>query len=181
MQTPREQTSSYSLLHSYLGRIDYLHAILQTKTGVLTSKNKIKRLSIKLGEYSGHYLNIAETLKKLKGAWKEYRATKKLAHALRITFQEEIIARKSIDRKVTTEQLTKMMIREERARQENRDSRQTCGRKTKSIVLKAKVTDFITGITGVIETQEKIVAAAAKFNLRGQIQTAGTAFCLSPL
>ena len=104
-------------------QINYWHAILWTKTSVLTSKNTIKRLSIKLGKYSGHYLNATEALKKLKGSWKEYRAAKKIAHALRLTFQEEIIARKAINRKVTTEQLTKMMIREERARQEGRDSR----------------------------------------------------------
>ena len=52
-------------------------------------------------------------MKKLKDAWKEYRATKKIAHTLRLTFQEEIFARKAIDCKVTTEQLTKMMICEE--------------------------------------------------------------------
>ena len=100
-------------IQTHRDRIDYCHAILRTKTGVLTSKNTIKRLSIKFGEYSGHYLNAAESLKILKGAWKQYRATKKIALALRLTFQEEIIARKAIDSKITTEQLTKMMIREE--------------------------------------------------------------------
>ena len=82
--------------------IDYWHAILRTKTGLLTSKNTIKRLFIKLGEYSGHYLNAAESLKKFKGAWKKYRAARKIAHALRLIFQEVIIARKAIDHKVTT-------------------------------------------------------------------------------
>ena len=43
------------------------------------------------------------------------------------------------------------------------------------------MTDFVTGITRIIETQEEIVAAAAKSNLRRQIQTAGTSFCLPPL
>ena len=110
-------------IQTHWDQTDYWHAILRTKTGVTTSKNTIKQLSIKLGEYTGHYLNAAEALKKLKGAWKEYRAAKKIAHALRLTFQEEIIARNAIDRKVTPEQLTKMMIRKERARQEGRDSR----------------------------------------------------------
>ena len=53
-------------------RIDYWHSILQIKTGVLTSKNAIKRLSIKLGEYSCQYLSAAAALEKLKGAQKEY-------------------------------------------------------------------------------------------------------------
>ena len=96
-------------------------------------------------------------MKKLKGAWKEYRAAKKIAHALRLTFQEEIIARKAINRKVTTEQLTKIMIREERARQEGRDSRHIRGWNTKCLVLKAEATNFITCITRVVETQEKLL------------------------
>ena len=59
------------------------HSVLQIKTGVITSKNAIKKLSIKLGEYSGQYLSAPEALKKLKGTWKEYRAAKKTASALR--------------------------------------------------------------------------------------------------
>ena len=133
-----------SQIQTHQDRINYWHAIIQTKTGVLTSKNTIKRLLIKLGEYSGHYLNAAEALKKLKDAWKEYSAAKKIAHVLRKTCQEEIIVRKAIDRKVTIEQLTKMMIREERARQEGRDSIHIRERNTKCPVLKAEVTDFIT-------------------------------------
>ena len=93
-------------IQTYWDRIDYWHAILRTKTGVLTSKNTIKRLSIKLGEYSGQYLNAAEALSKLKCAWKEYRAAKKIAQALRLTYQEEIMSRKAIDRKITTIYLT---------------------------------------------------------------------------
>ena len=92
-----------------------------------------------------------------------------------------MISRKATDRKVTNEQLTKMMIREERARQEGRDSKQIRGRINKSTVLKAEVTEFITGTTRVVETQEEIVAAAAKSNLRRQTQTVKTAFFLPPL
>ena len=57
--------------------INYWHRVLRIKTGVLTSKNVIKKLSIKLGEYSGHYLTSLACLFKLKIAWKEYRAAKK--------------------------------------------------------------------------------------------------------
>ena len=73
------------------------------------------------------------------------------------------------------------MIREERARQEGRDSKQIRGKNNKSPVLKAEVTDFITGTTRIVETQEEIVAAAAESNRRRQTQTVGTAFCLPPL
>ena len=73
------------------------------------------------------------------------------------------------------------MICEERARQESRDSKQIRARNNKSPVLKAEVTDFITGTTRVVETQEETIAAAAESNLRRQTQTVGTAFCLPPL
>ena len=62
---------------------------------------------------------------------------------LRKTFQEKLIAQKATDHQVTPEQLTKMMIREERARQEGRDSRQIRGQNNKCPVLKAEVTDFV--------------------------------------
>ena len=58
-------------IQTHCDRIDYWHSILRTKTGVLTSKNTIKRLSIKLSKYSGQYLNAAEALSKLKCAWKD--------------------------------------------------------------------------------------------------------------
>ena len=91
------------------------------------------------------------------------------------------MSRKAIDRKVTTEQLTKMMIREGRSRQEGRDSERIRGRNNKSPVLKAEVTNFLTGTTRVVGTQEEIIAAAAESNLHRQTQTVGTAFCLPPL
>ena len=64
-------------LQVHCNRIDYWHRVLCIKTGVLISKNAIKKLSVKLGEYSGHYLTALACLDKLKIAWKEYCATKK--------------------------------------------------------------------------------------------------------
>ena len=69
-------------LKVHCDRIDYWHRILRVKTGVLTSKNAIKKLSIKLGEYSGHYLTSLACLDKLKLAWKDYCAAKKVAREL---------------------------------------------------------------------------------------------------
>ena len=90
---------------------------------MLTSKNAIKKLSIKLGKYYGQWISTTEALKKLKGAWKESRAAKKIANTLRKAFQEELIAKKAIDLKNTPDQLQKMTIREERAIKEGKDSR----------------------------------------------------------
>ena len=133
--------------------------------GVITSKNVIKKLSIKLGEYSGQYLSTEAGLEKLKGAQKEYRAAKKVASELLKTFQKELTARKVIGCKVLPEHFQKMMIQEEQARQEGWESRQLQGRNNKCLVLKPEVTDFVTGITRIIETQEEIMAAAAESNL----------------
>ena len=56
------------------------------KTGVLTSKNAINKLCIKLGEYLGQYLTSLVCLAKLKIAWKKYRVAKKEAWALQRYF-----------------------------------------------------------------------------------------------
>ena len=79
-------------------RIDYWHCVLRIKTGVLTSKNAIKKLSIKLDEYSGHYLTTLAFLNKLKIAWKDYRAAKKVGWSLRETFlQEKLLEKQKIE------------------------------------------------------------------------------------
>ena len=51
---------------------DYWHLILCIKTGILMSNNAIKKLLIKLGEYSGNYLMALTCLEKLKIVWKGY-------------------------------------------------------------------------------------------------------------
>ena len=59
-------------LQIHWGRIDYWHSVLCINTGIVISKNATKRLSIKLSEYSEHYLTALACLDKLKIAWKEY-------------------------------------------------------------------------------------------------------------
>ena len=56
------------------------------------------------------------------------------------------------------------------------DSEQIRGRNNKQPVLKAEITDFITGITRTVYTQEEIVVVAAESNLCCQSKTNGTAF-----
>ena len=103
--------------------IDYWHRVLRIKTGVLISKNTIKKLSIKLGEYSGNYLSALACLNKLKIAWKEYRAAKKVAWSLCDTFLEYKIARKAQIRNTTTENMDMMLKREHGSIQEGRESK----------------------------------------------------------
>ena len=122
------------------------------KTGVFNSKNTIKKLVIKLGEYSGHYLTFLACLDKLKIVWNEYGVAKKEACALQQTFLEDKIARKAHDRNVTTENMAKMTKQEQQSIQEGIDLIQIRGRNNKHPVLKAEITDFITGITPIIYT-----------------------------
>ena len=122
----------------------------------------------------GHYLTSLACLDKLKIARKEY--AKKEVGSLCEAFTEDKIARKVHDRKVTTENMVKMLKREQRSIQEGVESRQIRGRNSKQPVLKAEITDFITGTTTTLYTQEEIAIAAAESNLRRQSQTVGTAF-----
>ena len=69
-----------------------------------------------------------------------------------------------------------MLKREQRSIQEGMESRQIRGKNNKQPVLKAEITDFITGTTTTVYTQEEIVIAAAESNLRRQSQMVGTAF-----
>ena len=157
-------------------RIDYWHRVLRIKTGVLIGKNAIKKLSIRLGEYSGHYLTALACLDKLKIAWKDYCAAKRVTWALRETFIQEKIDWQAEDRNTTSEHMENMLKREQRSIQEGIDSKQICRRNNKQPVLKAEITNFITGITRTVYMQEEIVVTAAESNLRCQSQTVGTAF-----
>ena len=118
---------------------------------------------------------------KFKIAWKEYQVAKKDAAALRSAFLENQIARKAYNTKITSEDMVKMLRKEQRAIQEGYNSRQIRGRNNKQPVLKGKVTDFITGIIKTVYTQEEIVIAATESNLRRQSQTVGTVFRRPPL
>ena len=69
-----------------------------------------------------------------------------------------------------------MLKREQQSIQEGMESRQIRGRNNKQLVLKAEITNFITGTTTTVYTQGEIVFAAAESNLRRQSQTEGTAF-----
>ena len=69
-----------------------------------------------------------------------------------------------------------MLNKEQRSVQEGLESQQIRGRNNKQPMLKAEGTDFITGITKTVYTQEEIAIAATKSNLQRQSQTVGTTF-----
>ena len=84
------------------------------------------------------------------------------------TFLQKIIARQAEDINTPTEHIKNMLKREQRSIQEGIDSKQIWGKNNKQPVLKAEITDFITGITRTVYTQEEIVVATAESNLRCQ-------------
>ena len=65
---------------------------------------------------------------------------------------------------MTTEAMVKMLRKEQRSIQEGLESRQIRGRNNKQPVLKAEVTDFITGITKTVYTQYEVIIDAAESN-----------------
>ena len=134
----------------------------------VTCKQALKKLSIKIDEYSGQYLTTLAALDKLKIAWKEYCAAKKEAWGLRKSFLEDKIARKAHHWAESSETMLKMMICEECSIEEGVGSRQIGGKNNKKPVLKAEIINFITGITRTVYTQEDIVAAAAESSIQRQ-------------
>ena len=73
-----------------------------------------------------------------------------------------------------TDDMVKILKKEQLSIQEGLESRQIKGRNDKQPVLKAEGTEFITGFTMTVYTQEKIFIAAAESNLQRQSQTVGT-------
>lgn len=106
-------------LQQHRNQIEYWYRTLCTKTNVLTSHTIIKRLSIKLGEYSGQYLTAAEAIVQLKKAWKDCKAAKTTVHTMRPGFQESYIKQLAKDRNVSQASMKSMMERGKRLR--NRD------------------------------------------------------------
>ena len=78
-------------LQGYRDTVDYWTQILRTKTNVATSKNIIKRLLLKLGLYTCHYLSAADALVSLKHAWKDYKTAKMITVTLRKDFLQSIV------------------------------------------------------------------------------------------
>ena len=74
-----------------------------------------------------------------------------------------------------------MLRKKQRAIKEGKDSRQIRERNNNQPIIKAEVTDFITGTVRTVHTQDKIVRAAAKSNLCRQSQNVDTSFPQPPL
>ena len=87
----------FPIIQVYQDQIDYWYCIFWMKMGVLTSKNAIKKLSFKIGEYSGQELTSLACLDKLKISWEEYQVAKKDVWALQKTFLDGKVARKAQD------------------------------------------------------------------------------------
>ena len=141
-------------LQQHRDRIKYLYRILRMKTNILTSQTIIKRLSIKLGEYSGQYLTAAEAIVQLKKVWKDYKTAKKTAHIMRTGFQESHVKRLAKDRKISQPAMKSMMEQETKIKEQGRVARAIRGRGIKGPVIKAIAKCPVTGDPIIVDTQD---------------------------
>ena len=84
------------------------------KNNVATSLTIIKRLSKKLGEYSGHYISKKQVVANLKKAKKARNKIKKEAYKLRLKFKDHLKERKAKDCKVSVKIFDKQQAREKK-------------------------------------------------------------------
>ena len=122
---------------------------------------KIKRLSIKLKEYSGHYISKSKAVKMLKKAKKAHNKVEKKAAKIRNAFVKELMKKMAKDCKVSVEMFKKQLSRERKAREERKMSKSIKERNIRAPVLKATITDPVTNKVRFIETQKELAQAAA--------------------
>jgi hypothetical protein len=103
-------------IQKYRDCVEYWHRVLRIKTDVLTSRTAIKRLSIKIGEYSGYYLSTAEAIVKLKEAIQAYKAAKKEAFKMRVGFNDTLVQAVAKDEDKDPKMVQKTMNREKQAK-----------------------------------------------------------------
>jgi hypothetical protein len=102
----------------------------------LTSRTAIKRLSIKIGEYSGCYLSTAEAIVKLKEAIRAYKAAKKEAFKMRVGFNDTLVEAVAKDEDKDPKMVRKRMNREKQAKDQGRVARTIRKRNIEEPVLK---------------------------------------------
>jgi hypothetical protein len=148
----------------------------------LTSRTAIKRLSIKIGKYSGYYLSTAEAIVILKEAIRAYKAAKKEAFKMRVGFNNTLVQAVAKDEDKDPKMVQKRMNREKQAKDQGRVARTIGKRDIKEPVLKGVALCKETGLQKVVDTQESLVQVVAESNyLRQQTQTEFTPFRSSPL
>ena len=81
------------------------------KNNVATSLKIIKRLSIKLREYSGHHISKNQVVENLKKAKKARNKIEKEAYKLRLKFKTYLKERKAKDCRVSVDILKKQQAR----------------------------------------------------------------------
>ena len=86
------------------------------KSNVATSLTKIKRLSIKLKEYSNNFISKSKAVKMLKNGKSARNKVEKEASKIRNIFVEELMKKRTKDCKVSVETLKKQLSREKKSR-----------------------------------------------------------------
>ena len=151
------------------------------KNNVMTSLKSIKRLSIRLKDYSGYYSSKQQIVNNLKKAKKSRNKIEKEAYKLRLQFRKDLKEEIASKRRVSVDILEKQEAREKKAKEVGDMSKRIRERDFRSPVLKATITDPTTNEVVFIETQRELVRAAAASNRKRQSRTQGTPFRVQPL
>ena len=134
----------------------------------MNAKNIIikKKISTKLGDYSGPFVTPDEAVEKLEIVMKVHKEAKSVSYKLRNNFINEYIARGAEDCKVSPKVMKNVLQREL-----GRISKYIFEQNTRAPVLKATVMCPVTRVTTTIETKNEIVKAATESNYCCQCKT----------
>ena len=93
------------ILQQARDRVELWTRTVCNKSNVATSLTKIKRLSIKLKEYSGHFISKSKAVKMLKKAKRVRSKVENEASKIQNVFIEELMKKRAKDCKVSVETL----------------------------------------------------------------------------
>ena len=149
---------SYSwspFIQSYTDCVEYWQRIVCQKSCVSTSRNIIKRLAIKIGDYLGPFVTRKEAVEKLKIPYKEFKNAKSIAFEQRKEFIDEYIARRAKDHNASPEIMKKLLQREGKQKELGQISKAICKHNTRDPILKFTVKCINTVVTTILETHKE--------------------------
>jgi len=103
-------------LQVFRDAIEYWNRCIRLQLGVMTSRQAIKRLAKKIGEYAGIYSSLAVCINQLKLAHKAYKEAKKDATKWRTCIQETFVTAKAKERGLSEEIVIKQMKRKKESK-----------------------------------------------------------------
>jgi hypothetical protein len=126
-------------------------------------------------------MSTSVAILKLKESVKAYKEAKKEAFKMRVGFKRTLVQAVAKDKGKDLVMVQKRMNRGKKAKDQGRVGRTIQKRNIKEPVLEGVALCPETGLQKIVDTQDSLVAAVAKSNLRQQTQTEDTPFRMAPL